>query len=178
MGITVQQRRVSVAPMMAYTDRHFRYLLRLVSRTTLLYTEMITAQAVAHGGRERLLAYDPAEHPVALQLGGSDPRLLAEAADAGAADGDGEQAASDNASEQTRRVRMREMITGNYSSRSSVARLPRVAWRAGLVPARTAAPPIAAAATSANDIVPQRSRAVHQASGAAGTTVRGTPAGI
>jgi tRNA-dihydrouridine synthase A len=46
---------------------------------------MITAQAVAHGGRERLLAYDPAEHPVALQLGGSDPRLLAEAADAGAA---------------------------------------------------------------------------------------------
>ena len=85
MRIAPLQRRVSVAPMMAYTDRHFRYLLRLVSPTTLLYTEMITAQAIAHGGRERLLAYDAAEHPVALQLGGSDPRLLAEAAGAGAA---------------------------------------------------------------------------------------------
>ena len=71
MRIAPLQRRVSVAPMMAYTDRHFRYLLRLVSPTTLLYTEMITAQAIAHGGRERLLAYDAAEHPVALQLGGS-----------------------------------------------------------------------------------------------------------
>lgn len=85
MRIAPLQRRVSVAPMMAYTDRHFRYLLRLVSPTTLLYTEMITAQAIAHGGRERLLAYDAAEHPVALQLGGSDPRLLADAANAGAA---------------------------------------------------------------------------------------------
>ncbi len=71
--------------MMAYTDRHFRYLLRLVSPTTLLYTEMITAQALAHGSRERLLAYDAAEHPVALQLGGSEPPLLAAAAAAGAA---------------------------------------------------------------------------------------------
>jgi tRNA-dihydrouridine synthase A len=70
--------------MMAYTDRHFRYLLRLVSPTTLLYTEMITAQAIAHRGAEPLLAYDAAEHPVALQLGGSEPRLLAEAARAGA----------------------------------------------------------------------------------------------
>lgn len=77
-------RGVSVAPMMAYTDRHFRYLLRLVSPATLLYTEMITAQAVAHRGPERLLAYDPAEHPVALQLGGSEPRLLAAAASSGA----------------------------------------------------------------------------------------------
>jgi tRNA-dihydrouridine synthase A len=85
MRVAPLQRRVSVAPMMAYTDRHFRYLLRLVSPTTLLYTEMITAQAVAHGGRERLLAYDVAEHPVALQLGGSEPRLLADAAAAGAA---------------------------------------------------------------------------------------------
>jgi len=85
MRIAPLQRRVSVAPMMAYTDRHFRYLLRLVSPTTLLYTEMITAQAIAHGGRERLLAYDAAEHPVALQLGGSDARLLADAAAAGAA---------------------------------------------------------------------------------------------
>jgi tRNA-dihydrouridine synthase A len=78
-------RRVSVAPMMAYTDRHFRYLLRLVSPGTLLYTEMITAQAIAHRGPERLLAYDPAEHPVALQLGGSEPPLLAAAARSGAA---------------------------------------------------------------------------------------------
>ncbi len=78
------QRLVSVAPMMAYTDRHFRYLLRLVSPTTLLYTEMITAQAVAHRGPETLLAYDAAEHPVALQLGGSEPQLLAAAARAGA----------------------------------------------------------------------------------------------
>src|SRR5262245_7847012 len=70
--------------MMAYTDRHFRYLLRLVSRTTLLYTEMITAQAIAHRDPERLLAYDAAEHPVALQLGGSEPGLLAAAARAGA----------------------------------------------------------------------------------------------
>jgi tRNA-dihydrouridine synthase A len=81
---TTLKRLVSVAPMMAYTDRHFRYLLRLVSRTTLLYTEMITAQAIAHRGPERLLAYDAAEHPVALQLGGSEPRLLAAAAGAGA----------------------------------------------------------------------------------------------
>jgi tRNA-dihydrouridine synthase A len=78
------KRLVSVAPMMAHTDRHFRYLLRLVSPTTLLYTEMITAQAIAHRGAEPLLAYDAAEHPVALQLGGSEPRLLAEAARAGA----------------------------------------------------------------------------------------------
>ena len=84
MSVTPLQRRVSVAPMMAYTDRHFRYLLRLVSPTTLLYTEMITAQAVAHGSHERLLGYDAAEHPVALQLGGSDPQLLAAAARAGA----------------------------------------------------------------------------------------------
>jgi tRNA-dihydrouridine synthase A len=85
MRVAPLQRQVSVAPMMAYTDRHFRYLLRLVSPTTLLYTEMITAQAVLHGSRERLLAYDVAEHPVALQLGGSDPGLLADAAAAGAA---------------------------------------------------------------------------------------------
>ena len=71
--------------MMAYTDRHFRYLLRLVSPTTLLYTEMITAQAIAHRGPARLLDYDPAEHPVALQLGGAEPELLAHAACAGVA---------------------------------------------------------------------------------------------
>jgi tRNA-dihydrouridine synthase A len=73
-------RRLSVAPMMDYTDRHCRYLLRLLSPRALLYTEMVTAQALAHGDVERLLGFDAAEHPVALQLGGSDPTLLARAA--------------------------------------------------------------------------------------------------
>jgi tRNA-dihydrouridine synthase A len=66
--------------MMDYTDRHCRYLHRLISPTTLLYTEMVTAHALAHGHVERLLGFDPAESPVALQLGGSDPALLARAA--------------------------------------------------------------------------------------------------
>ena len=73
-------RRICVAPMMDYTDRHCRYLFRLLSPGALLYTEMITAQALAHGDPERLLGFDPSEHPVALQLGGSDPELLARAA--------------------------------------------------------------------------------------------------
>ncbi len=77
-------RRLSVAPMMDYTDRHCRYLLRLLSPGALLYTEMVTAQALAHGDVERLLGFDDAEHPVALQLGGSDPVLLARAARLGA----------------------------------------------------------------------------------------------
>lgn len=77
-------RRISVAPMMDYTDRHCRYLLRLVSPGALLYTEMVTAQALAHGDVDRLLGFDPSEHPVALQLGGSDPQLLARAAQLGA----------------------------------------------------------------------------------------------
>jgi tRNA-dihydrouridine synthase A len=73
-------RRLCVAPMMAYTDRHCRYLLRLVSPRSLLYTEMVTAQALAHGDVERLLGFSREEHPVALQVGGSDPDLLARAA--------------------------------------------------------------------------------------------------
>jgi len=73
--------------MMDYTDRHCRYLLRLVSPGALLYTEMVTAQALAHGDVERLLGFDPAEHPVALQLGGSEPALLARAARLGAGRG-------------------------------------------------------------------------------------------
>ena len=77
-------RRLCVAPMMDYTDRHCRYLLRLLSPRALLYTEMVTAQALAHGEPERLLGFDPLEHPVALQLGGSDPGLLARAARLGA----------------------------------------------------------------------------------------------
>ena len=71
--------RLSVAPMMDWTDRHCRYVHRLLSRNALLYTEMVTAPAVIHGDRERLLGFDPAEHPIALQLGGSDPAQLAEA---------------------------------------------------------------------------------------------------
>ena len=66
--------------MMDNTDRHCRYLLRLLSPGALLYTEMVTAHALAHGHVERLLAFDQAEQPVALQLGGSDPVLLAQAA--------------------------------------------------------------------------------------------------
>jgi len=70
-------RRLSVAPMMDHTDRHCRYFLRLITRRTLLYTEMITTSAILRGDRQRLLAFDPAEHPLALQLGGSDPAALA-----------------------------------------------------------------------------------------------------
>jgi tRNA-dihydrouridine synthase A len=73
-------RRFCVAPMMEWTDRHCRFFHRLLTRRALIYTEMITTGAVIHGDRVRLLGYDPAEHPVALQLGGSDPRLLAECA--------------------------------------------------------------------------------------------------
>lgn len=80
-------RRVSVAPMMDYTDRHCRYLLRLLSPSALLYSEMITAAAIVRGDADRLLAFDAAEHPVALQLGGSDPAELAAAAAIGAAFG-------------------------------------------------------------------------------------------
>jgi tRNA-dihydrouridine synthase A len=77
-------RRICVAPMMDYTDRHCRYLMRLLSPGALLYTEMVTAQALAHGDVERLLGFDASEHPLALQLGGSDPELLARAARLGA----------------------------------------------------------------------------------------------
>ena len=66
--------------MMEWTDRHCRLFHRLLSRRALIYTEMITTGAVLHGDRGQLLAYDPAEHPVALQLGGSDPQKLAECA--------------------------------------------------------------------------------------------------
>ncbi len=72
-------RKLSVAPMMDWTDRHCRFFHRLLSEKTLLYTEMVTAQAVIHGHRDRLLGYSPEEQPLALQLGGSDPALLARA---------------------------------------------------------------------------------------------------
>jgi tRNA-dihydrouridine synthase A len=72
--------RLSIAPMMDWTDRHCRYLHRQMSRHVLLYTEMVTAPAIVHGDRDRLLGFHDAEQPVALQLGGSDPLQLAEAA--------------------------------------------------------------------------------------------------
>jgi tRNA-dihydrouridine synthase A len=76
--------RFSVAPMMDWTDRHCRFFHRLMSRRARLYTEMLTTGAVIHGDRSRLLRFDPAEQPVALQLGGSDPVALASAARIGA----------------------------------------------------------------------------------------------
>ncbi len=73
-------RRLSVAPMMDWTDRHCRYFHRLLSRHALLYTEMVTTGALIHGDRPRHLDFNPEEHPVALQLGGSEPADLAQAA--------------------------------------------------------------------------------------------------
>src|ERR1700750_857861 len=75
--------RFSVAPMMDWTDRHCRVFHRLMTRRGRLYTEMLTTGAVIHGDRARLLGFDASEHPVALQLGGSDPRELATAAKIG-----------------------------------------------------------------------------------------------
>jgi len=75
-----QSHRFSVAPMMEWTDRHCRFFHRLLTRRARLYTEMITTGAVLHGNRARLLGYDPTEHPIAVQLGGSDPGALAECA--------------------------------------------------------------------------------------------------
>ena len=72
--------RLAIAPMMEWTDRHCRFFHRLLTRRALLYTEMITTSAVLRGDRARLLGYDPAEHPVAVQLGGSDAKALAECA--------------------------------------------------------------------------------------------------
>lgn len=73
-------RRFCVAPMMDWTDRHERYFLRLISRHAVLYTEMVTTGALIHGDRERFLAFNKAEHPVALQLGGADPDEMAQCA--------------------------------------------------------------------------------------------------
>ncbi|MFY2824707.1 tRNA dihydrouridine(20/20a) synthase DusA [Ruegeria sp. MALMAid1280] len=79
--------RLSVAPMMDWTDRHCRYVHRLLSGQALLYTEMVTAPALVRGGAMHLLDYSPQEHPLALQLGGSDPEELAQAARFGADSG-------------------------------------------------------------------------------------------
>ncbi|MDR3494632.1 MAG: tRNA dihydrouridine(20/20a) synthase DusA [Ancalomicrobiaceae bacterium] len=75
--------RFSTAPMIDWTDRHCRVFHRLLTRRALLYTEMVTAPAIRHGDRKRLLDFSPAEQPVALQIGGSDPAELAEAAKVG-----------------------------------------------------------------------------------------------
>jgi len=89
VGVSVEtssdfiDRRISVAPMMDWTDRHCRYFLRGFSPSVLLYTEMITASAILRGDRQRLLEFDPDERPVALQLGGNEPAHLAAAAAAG-----------------------------------------------------------------------------------------------
>lgn len=79
-----QAARLSVAPMMDWTDRHCRFFHRQISRHALLYTEMVTSPALVRGGAVHLLDHNPEEHPVALQLGGSDPAELAEAARIGA----------------------------------------------------------------------------------------------
>src|SRR5258708_31427174 len=78
-----QSHRLAVAPMKDWTDRHCRVFHRLLTRNALLYTEMVTTGAIIHGDRARLLGFDPSEHPVALQLGGSDPQDLATAAGIG-----------------------------------------------------------------------------------------------
>ena len=76
-------RKVSVAPMMDCTDRHERFFLRLISKNTLLYTEMIVSEAINRGDKKKLLEFNINEKPVALQIGGSSPELLAEASKIG-----------------------------------------------------------------------------------------------
>lgn len=71
---------LSIAPMMDRTDRHYRYFMRQITRHTLLYTEMIVAQAIIHGDRSKLLDFSPEEHPIVLQIGGDNPQQLAECA--------------------------------------------------------------------------------------------------
>ena len=83
----VLDRRLSVAPMLDWTDRHCRYFLRGFSPDVLLYTEMVTASAILRGDREKLLEFRREEHPVALQLGGCEPDYLAAAARYGAEEG-------------------------------------------------------------------------------------------
>lgn len=86
-GANINPYRFCVAPMMDGTDRHCRYLHRLLSRRARLYTEMIVVEAILRGDAARHLEFDPVEHPVALQIGGSEPKKLAEAARLGEAFG-------------------------------------------------------------------------------------------
>src|SRR6202165_1051564 len=83
----MQHHILSIAPMMDWTDRHCRMLHRALTTRAVLYTEMLTTGAILHGDRRLLLAFDPGEHPVALQLGGSEPADLAAAARIGEAEG-------------------------------------------------------------------------------------------
>jgi len=76
----VRVSKLAVAPMMDWTDRHCRYFMRLLSPSVRLYTEMVTSNAIHFGDADTLLRFHPAEHPIAVQLGGSDPALMAEAA--------------------------------------------------------------------------------------------------
>ncbi|MCU7845651.1 MAG: tRNA dihydrouridine(20/20a) synthase DusA [Candidatus Thiodiazotropha sp. (ex Monitilora ramsayi)] len=80
---TAIDRRICIAPMLDWTDRYCRYFLRLISQHVVLYTEMVTTGAILHGNRNRFLDFDPSEHPVALQLGGSEPADLAQCAKLG-----------------------------------------------------------------------------------------------
>ncbi|MBT5230704.1 MAG: tRNA dihydrouridine(20/20a) synthase DusA [Methylococcales bacterium] len=73
-------RTLSIAPMMEYTDRHYRYLMRIISKHTLLFTEMVTTGAIIHGDREKLLGFDPLEQSIVAQVGGNDPVELAQSA--------------------------------------------------------------------------------------------------
>lgn len=83
LPLSASPHRFCIAPMMAWTDRHARYFLRLISKNARLYTEMVPVNALIHGSPARFLKFAPSEHPVALQLGGSDPRSLAAAAKIG-----------------------------------------------------------------------------------------------
>lgn len=69
---------LSIAPMLDVTDRHFRYMMRQITKRTLLYSEMVTTHAILRGSRDKLLAFDPVENPIVLQLGGDDPEQLAQ----------------------------------------------------------------------------------------------------
>ena len=80
---TLPPRRICIAPMLDWTDRYFRYFARLICRHCWLYTEMVTTGALLRGDTQRFLRFDPTEHPLALQLGGSEPEALARAAQLG-----------------------------------------------------------------------------------------------
>ncbi len=88
--MTKREFTFAIAPMMDWSDRHYRFFMRLLTKRALLYTEMVTAAAVVHGDRSYLLGYNAIEHPLALQLGGADPAQLAEAARIGEDFGYGE----------------------------------------------------------------------------------------
>ena len=89
-GFQISGHRLSVAPMMDWTDRHCRAFHRVLTRHAVLYSEMVTGAAIVHGDREHLLGFDGCDQPVGLQLGGSDPHELAEASRIGEGFGYGE----------------------------------------------------------------------------------------